>query len=812
MGRKLKRGLLRLVAYTLFLLAVLVTLAAVGLLDGFVRSAVVTRIERLSGGRVEMEGFRFHWLALRAELEGLTIHGREPEGTPPLFHAKRVLADARVISMWSRKVALDELILERPEIHVRIDKEGHSNFSGPATASQEPGKPLADRMLELQIGKLRFNDGEMLINDVRVPLAAEGGEFRLAVDFHPAATTEKESYTGEWSWKQLRMAARRYLPVVSDVGMKITLTRTGFRMDEFKWTLPHSRLEASAALASYAKPDWTFQYRAGISLTDIRDVLRKPHSPAGQIEVSGAGKYQAQELHLAGEFDARDVALPYEWFHAEGIRGRGKYEADTKRLRVTDIQATALGGETTGQVEMIFEGQQFRAETKSRGVSLAAILAAVEHEKFPLTTLHWESRVDAEAISMWSEDFKHFRTKGNSVWSPAAEPATVGIPTAARLQFDYSLDQRAVDVGQSEISTSATRLQFTGRLGLSDSQMNVHLEARDLLQWNDFINSLRGVGPESDTEPKRIAGNATWDGRITGHLDAPQFSGHATVKEAAYEELYWDDVEGQLTYSPEQLRLEKVRARRGKSSAGLDLWLDLYDWSFRPENEWSFTATLNQEDSQGMQEFLGWKYPARAMLTGEVHGGGTRGHPEFSGRVAATGVEAWGWTAERLSGEFRASREELQVSNAEIQKNGGQVRGSLLYRAVTQEVEFDGNGAGIQLDKLEPLQGGKFSIGGELSFQVRGRGAIAAPVSQGTMKLANLRVGKDTLGTLEGDLRSDGRNLHATLRTEMSGGEIAGKLDVVLGGAYPVAGDLSVKNVDLDFLSQSAFRLESLSG
>ncbi|MBI3483756.1 MAG: hypothetical protein HY012_01190 [Acidobacteria bacterium] len=187
------------------------------------------------------------------------------------------MVDLRVISFFRRKIALDEVRIEKPALHLRIDKEGKSNAPVPKT-ERPAGKPWREQIFDLSIRELRLKQGMLLINDVSVPLAAEGGEFTFALDFH-ATQAGKESYEGTASWKKMKLAARRYLPFASDWRLKFTLGRESLEVNEFAWKLPHSELKAGARLASFAKPEWSFHYQGTLSLDDLRSLLRKPHSP-----------------------------------------------------------------------------------------------------------------------------------------------------------------------------------------------------------------------------------------------------------------------------------------------------------------------------------------------------------------------------------------------------------------------------------------------------------------------------------------------------------------------------------------------------
>ena len=121
-----------------------------------------------------------------------------------------------------------------------------------------------------------------------------------------------------------------------------------------------------------------------------------------------------------------------------------------------------------------------------------------------------------------------------------------------------------------------------------------------------------------------IAGQAHWQGRLTGPIVAPTFAGHVKGTNARYDRLYWDEMEGDMTYSPDGFDFVRARASRGSSSAQIELSLDARRLELPAGEPWSFDVTLVRTDSDGLQSLLGTSYPVHGLLTGTFHGKGTR--------------------------------------------------------------------------------------------------------------------------------------------------------------------------------------------
>jgi len=818
--KKLARALLFLALAVVAVVLALAVAVWTGLADRWMRGAMIGQLEKLTGGRVELDRFRLYPLSLRAELAGLTIHGLEPENTPPLFHADSMLVALRVDSFFRRKISLNEVRIDRPIVHVRVEADGKSNVPGPkaaakakAAGSKPSGQPLRERIFDVVIRRLRLNDGYVLYNDVRVPLVVEGDRFNFALDYNVPAVG-KEFYLGQLSWQQMVLAARRYLPFASDVSLKFTLERSAFTVEQLHWKLPRSEFDVQASVTNFAVPQWGFRFRGRLNLDDFREITRKPNTPGGGVDFSGEGHYAAKQLNIRGSYVAHDVVMRYPWFHSAGMGSRGSYRADLRTLEVPDFEAKAVGGSVQGRVDLAFHGMKFRTDTRARGMSLAALLAAVNNPSFPVATLHWNASVDTDSVTTWIADFKHVESRGVSLWSPT-EPRAGEIPASGRLDYHYVMDRRSVELQPSEISTATSHLQFSGVLGTRDSALEAKVDVGDLLPWDDFINRLRG----EDAEPQRIAGRAQWQGRMLGPLEGPTFTGHAKAYEARYNGLYWDEVEGDVTYSPDELRLVRAHAGRGRSSAELEMWLELDGWRFHPGNRWTLEANLVRAATDDLQELLGWSYPAHGLLTGQFHGRGTRDDPELTGLFDVSELEAWGYRFERFRGQLSLRRDEIRIANAELRsvpaqagRGPGVITGNFLYRRPTQEIAFDLTGAVIPLEGIERIQTGRLPLGGQLSFQISGKGPLRAPVSQGTLRLVDLRVGKEVLGSFDGKLHSDGRRVHVDVNSAMSTGRLQGRLDMTLGGDYPLDGEATVERFDLDPFLQAGLHLTALTG
>jgi translocation and assembly module TamB len=793
------------------------TLLWSGWADNYVRRSVVEQVARMTGGTVELGQFHFNPWRLLVTLGDLTIHGREPSGTPPFFHVDRMTVQLRIDSLWQRKVSLGDVEIARPAVHVRVEEDGSSNVPGPKPGA--PGKPIRQRIFDVVTRRLRIEDGNVLYNDVRIPLVAEGGQFEFALDYSEAQGGP--AYFGDLRWQQMELAARRYLPFPSDITARFTLRPDSFSLTQLVWSMPHTSLDVQLSLASFVNPAWTFRYRGALDLQDIQTILRKPTTPQGKVDFLGNGQWADGKLALNGNYSAQQIAIRFQWFHSGGINSRGTYHADRNTLDVPDFEAHALDGFMKGQVHLDFAGLHFRVDSHGQSIRLATLLAAVDNPSLPVVPLHWDGLADVQAKTTWNADFKNLDSQGVSVWMPPANLPPGDIPVTARFNYHYSMLTDSVSVESSELSTPTARVQMSGVLGKRDSAIETVFDSQDILPWDDFINRLRG----KNADPKIISGRVHWQGRLSGPLAGPTFSGHVVGTNARYDRLYWDEVEGDMSYSPDAFSLLRGRARRGGSTAQMEISLTLDNWNFYSTSPWTFDATLVRTETDGLQALLGTAYPVHGLLSGTFHGSGTRADPQMKGLFDIINPEAWGWQLDRARGEIALDGNEVQITNAELRllpppaaagaqaaANPGLITGNFRFGLVDRQAAFHLTGALLPLEGIGRIQTPRLSIGGRLNFQLDGEGPLLTPRITGNVRLVDLRLGSEVVGSFQSNINSDGRRLTLQMDSAMATGSLHGEVGVTLGGDFPLSGQAEVNQLDVDPLISSMLHLNALTG
>jgi translocation and assembly module TamB len=777
-----------------------------GIAQRWVRNALVHQLEERTGARVELGGFHLHTLRLRAELDNLTLHGLESGADAPLFHADRVQAGITVLSFLHRDFKIDELLVDRPQVNVRYEKNGASNLPSPKI---QPGAgPWQDTLFNLRIERVELRDGSANFNDRRVPLEVKGQNLAFLLQYVMPAEGSA-AYVGNLSWNQVELDLQRDVPLRFDLGAKFELHRDFFELNELVWKSLHSELNLRAERPSFARAEWNLRYRGRLSLEDVRKIFREPLTPDLIADFSGDARYVAGDWSGSGHFDGHDVKMPYAWYHATNMETSGNYTIAKKKLVVENLAVRALEGSLDGRLEMDLPTLAFRTQTHFHHASLADAIHAVDNPDFPIDPLHWDAGIDVDSYNTWTANFKHFTSKGESRWTPPAVLAPGKIPVTAHISYDYTEDTEICALAHSEITTPSTQIEFDGALKGLDTTLELDLKAQNLVEWDDFINRLRGV----DAIPARIAGGVAFRGRILGPISGPTFSGHIRASDARYANYQWDEIYGDLDYSLDEFKFSKAVMRRGQASVSLELAMRLDgDWSFVPQSAWSLTAETTHAPSEDMQAMIGTAYPVTAAISGTLNGGGTSAVPVLDVNLILDDIQAKGLHFDRLGGNLHFARDEIRLSRAELRRESGRVSGEILYRPKEETTEFNLTGSSIQLDKIQALQNSSLPLAGKLDFALHGSGPVRAPVAQGDFHVLSLKIGTDEEGDFHGRIDSDGHAVRVALNSEGTHGQLQGQVSIGLSGDEEISGRLAVVRFDLDPLFTAGLHLKNLTG
>ncbi len=803
--------------WTVLGLALVIIAVGSGMANPLLRRLLIQRMETLTGAKVEIRTVAVGWFSLDATVNGLIIHGTEPKDTEPLASVEQAKIGLRIDSFWGRRVSLRELILQSPRIHLRVEKNGTNNLPT-LKRTTKSNEPLQDTLLKLHVGHLQIDDGWILYNNVKSLVAVEGADLRL--DIALGGTTEKPLYLGLLNWDSVEFGRRRDVPVPANLSAKFSLSNQGLTIEQGILDVGRSHLDLQASMPDLEALAFTYRYRAWLDLLDLREAFRTPEVPLGRIDLRGEGAIGGGKITGKGSFAGDNVTLGFTDFHSANLISRSSYTLDEKGVTLPDFAGYALGGSVKGRITMKYEGLQFRAETRLQDVRLSQVTPAIDHEGFPIDALHWDSVLTADTVETWHENFRDFDITAALRLDEPDELKEGHIPLSGDWKIRYRDNSSRLEIQQLDFETPTSRGTISGVLAPKNTALDVHLEVGSLENWSDFIHAISGDKPGTPEAQQRYVGSLQWDGTITGASGGPTFSGHFRGENFQYSDVKLDALDGDLSYSPTGLKITRGHATRGLMKAGIDGELELHDWEFAPDSHWSSEINLEQVPLEGLEQLGGWNYPLHGLLTGQFHGQGTRAEPALTGNFDLAQGEAYTVPFNRLRGQLNLRPDEVRLSNAELrffepgtEKSGaGIVTGNVAYQFADKSLNMDLVGASLPLENFRRVKAAGLPIGGQMTFRLKSSGPVARPIAEGTFRLVDLRIATEVIGSLDGELRSDGNQASFKIKSAMSTGAISGGVTLGLKDPMPVDGNVSIQNISLDPYLLSALHLEKFAG
>ena len=202
----------------------------------FLLAQVTTKLQEITGARVEISSLSFHAYSLQMTLHGLMLHGREASLQPALFSAQTLVIGVNPITILRRRLILRRFDLQNAAVYLRRYSDGSTNFPGPSLNGE---RALRD-FLSLSVTGLTISRTSFFWNDQVVPLDLSARNVILVLRRVPL-----RRYAGSFSCAQLSVARQKPgLPPLYLAG-RIDFSRDDLDITGLEWRLLDSSLHTA---------------------------------------------------------------------------------------------------------------------------------------------------------------------------------------------------------------------------------------------------------------------------------------------------------------------------------------------------------------------------------------------------------------------------------------------------------------------------------------------------------------------------------------------------------------------------------------
>ncbi len=826
----------------------------------FVRSKIVSSIEEATGGTASAGSFSFDWHHLRADLRDLVVHGLEPAGSPPLFQAKLIEVDLKLLSPLNGFVNIAGLLVDTPQANVIIFPDGRTNIPAPKTKSAS-NKSGLETVVNLAIGHFDLRNGSVTFADRQTRFSADGENLRAQLAYQ----TVSERYTGAIDLNPLNWRPDSGPPVRAVVSVPVTLEKDRLSVSGAQLTTAESRVVVSATMEHMIAPRYNARLNARIALSELRraarltipmDTVRGPkvvdldatasadanrvliqnaRLSLGQSEieasgtirdVKGPGALQFQSSLALGEI-GRLLRVPQQPEGTVHIGGSASLDRNNNYLVQANVDAhnvslrqgatrfAGLGLDTavTADSQRIeLSGLRLSALGGELAGSASLINRAVLHFAGTLRNVDVAgvARTFGNPIGYNAVVSGPVEADGN-IQTPSSLAARAnlaiapnrsgsGVPVSGRLNANYEGRNESVMLRPSYFALPHTRIDLSGSLG---RQIQVRLVSTDFADFR----------PVAAIPVTLNRGIATVNATVSGTLTEPRIAASLAMSNFSVEGRPFTRLQADINAAGTGAAISNGDLSRKNfdaqfaASVGLDKWKPDVSEPLRAD------VTVRNGDLQDILALAGQSSVAAAgALTADAHVTGTLGAPLGNADLTVTSGTLEGTAFDRLAARAAFTPGAIEVPSLEVIAGPSRLDANAVYQHAPNDYQHGSLEAHVASSQVQladfpalvkdrPGLRGTVSLKGDLAANiapVAGRAELQIGAVSANLSARALQMQGHNLGDFTATANTVGNALQYNVTSDFAGSDIRVAGQSLLTGNHQTTASGSISNLPID--------------
>ena len=763
---------------------------------------VITGLEDLTGGRVELARFRFRPWVLEVTLQELAIHGSEPAGDPPLVSARTVVAHLSPEQFLLRHLRLRSLDVDDLRVHLRTGPDGSTNLPGPRQQLAAE-RNLVD-LMDLSIGRLTVSHSAIVWNNQQQPLELDARELAVLLRM------TRGQYAGTLSSSATTIRSPRgSLPPVT-FNSRFELTRAGLVVPSFAWQAPGMTGKASFTIRSLATPEAYASFQVAADLPALARVFLLPELRAGSLQIEGQAIYRHGEFYAQGRARTRQVAVHSPALSPDHLEATTDYALEKRQLNLTNLIVSAWGGAAQGTLQANFgeSPPSFRLKAQLHQVRLEDALRSAAPAPFLAAQLHLAAATNGTVTATWSGWLERLKTTFDLTFQGSAGVSRNQLPLSGYARGTLEEERGlTLQLAKAEFQTPHSTLTAQGTLrepaSLSGAAqpLTLTIATADLEEWRPLIQTLRAT---SEPIPLVLESPAEFSGQLTGTYNQPSLQGRLKIGEFRYHGWVWDRLAATVTLGPGFAQITSARVEHEKSSLELSASVQLDHWRVTPNSAVRFSARVQRTPLEGLKAAIAPDFPARGLVTGRVDLDGTASSLAGTGVLRIDNGAIGDEPFDSLSAQLRVEQSLWKLEGIQLAKGHGRLSGDLALEPTRRSVSGQLRGVDFRLAEINhvPLAAAtvlpKGALDGRLSFEARGQGTPDSFHLQGVWHIDSLRVADTPVGDLHGVMEGEGQQLRIEGENRGPAGALHLRARATAAGDWPIEAEGQYSGLRVD--------------
>jgi|Deesub1362A_J573_1020465.scaffolds.fasta_scaffold00275_18 translocation and assembly module TamB len=358
-----------------------------------------------------------------------------------------------------------------------------------------------------------------------------------------------------------------------------------------------------------------------------------------------------------------------------------------------------------------------------------------------------------------------------------------------QIKGDFRAENKIVYISNGEIKTNASRSVFNGYVDIPSKTIDFHGslvtdDVRDLM--SPYFRKLTGSG--------------RFEGSVTGKINNPLIEGAVKVSRASLKDYLIGDVEGEISYRKNLLRIKNLKAEtehtRHKAEGIIKFPHAVRIFNLK-KPVYNLTVSLEKADVRGLLNVFGIKFPVEGRLDSQVDITGNGLHPVYSGSASAVDIEIYGIPVSSTSFMFSYDYKNFVVKDA-VLKN----RNSSLYfeGSASRKGDFYFKASSEQLF-LKDIIPANIPINYMMALEAEGKGTFKTPDIKASATLSKGEFNGSYIG--DGTLNISIKGRDVLFKAGLLNGKTTLEGKAHLTGDIPWSAKLSLGHGRYDFLISS---------
>lgn len=720
---------------------------------------VTSRIEHLTGTRVELRSFSVRPLIFQMEMRGLILHGSEAPPEAPLLHAQQIVLRINPAALLEGKIEFSRLIADGLDIHIETGPSGAANLPGPEGA-------LAGNLMSFAAGTVVLNHANLFWNDRRIPLDAQAHGVSAVLNRSAAGT-----YWGGVSASRLQVRTRRWPVPPMAFGAQVNLSGRGLTVNRLSWQskivsgtgrlrlhwLPNlggqATIQARGDAGALARMFGWRAIRGGDFQMQVRAV-----DAAGKLSASGA-----MEVHRGVIRNANLAPGP--------VDVTSDFALNSRQLRLNHFRVDALGGSLSGNGRVVFTkaAPNFGLSGSVQGLAFSSALRAISTGPRMEQLLPYDSTVSGKVQAKWEGAFKGLRTHFALDFASPQRLAPERSPVTgfANGSLDDDEGHLEVSLDEARLQTPHSSLSAQGKLGPSEPGLSLRYATTDFHEFRPFAEYVLGT---THRIPLTLNSKATFVGTLRGGFMRPEIQGHFTAGAFKYHGWAWQGFAARVMASRASVQIASGQLRSGPSVFRFSGAASLKSWQVTPTSSVRLTARADRSPLTGLQDTFGLRYPLAGLISGSINLTGTAASLTGSGSFAVTHGRVYGAPFDELSALVQVAGSVWNVRQISLRAGPGRAAGWAQLDLPSRTFLTQLGGADLPLNLFGQLSGSQLvrasRLRGAASFTLKGGGTFSAPEMGLSLDVHGAGLGGSDVGEFHAYFAFNERQLRGQGRLE----------------------------------------------